>query len=75
VIVPKVQMLKFGLSNTGLVYAEPDLQVPNYRIDEQIKSGGHGLYFDCFAAAIRKEEVKSWQLLLRLITPVKQWRC
>ena len=69
-LFPKVQMLKFQMSRHKVLYAGPESCVLNYRVDEQIKSDGRVLSFDCYVTAIYKKEGRRWLLLLWQITPL-----
>ncbi len=71
-LFPKVEMLKFQMSEHKVLYAGQESCVLNYRVDEQIKSGGKVLSFDCYVTAIYKKEGPRWLLLLWQITPLNK---
>ena len=71
-LFPKVEMLKFQMSDHRLIDTGPGSCGLSYRVEEQISSEGQVLSFPCYVTAIYKQEGKQWMLLLWHITPLKE---
>jgi hypothetical protein len=71
-LFPKVRMLKFKISEPRVLDTGPDSCGINYRVGEQIKSGGKMLSFDCYVTAVYRKRGRRWLLLLWQITPSKK---
>ncbi len=70
-LFPRVEMLKFRMSDHRLIDTGTESCGINYRVDEEIRSGGEVLSFRCIVTAIYKQEGDRWLLLLWHITPLK----
>jgi hypothetical protein len=65
-------MLKFKISEPKVLDTGTGSCAINYRVDEQLRSGGKVLSFDCYVTAVYKQEGRRWLLLLWQITPLKK---
>lgn len=70
-LFPQVEMLKFQMSDHQLIDLGPGTCGVNYHVDEQIRSDGEILSFNCMVTAIYKQEGHQWLLLVWHITPLK----
>jgi len=71
-LFPKVQMLKYDMTEGKVLDTGADSCTLNYRVSEQLKSDGQVLSFDCYVTSIYKREGDRWLLLLWQITPLNR---